>query len=64
MTAGGEVSPGEAAELVEEWCDRLDRFCAALALGGWRVQRDGLSVRIDPPAEPGAAPTGWEGSSL
>jgi hypothetical protein len=47
---GSYMSPGEAAELVEEWVGRLDRFCAALEQQGFRVERNGLSVRIDPPA--------------
>jgi hypothetical protein len=54
MTAGDELSAGEAAELVEEWVGRLDRFCAALEHEGFRVERDGLSVRIDPPDKPPA----------
>jgi hypothetical protein len=49
--SGSYMSPGEAAELVEEWVGRLDRFCAALEQQGFRVERNGLSVRIDPPAD-------------
>jgi hypothetical protein len=57
----------EAAE-VARWAGKLDRFCAELKSHGFRIQRDGLTVRILLPEEP-AGPTDaeagqWQGSDL
>lgn len=38
-----------ATAMISYWSGRLDGFCAELESKGFRIVRDGLSVRIYPP---------------